>query len=198
MTAGGAADQPKRLKFAKACALAILAAISLLGPILEAAVTGRIEEYGNFAVAETFLSIAPIYWWYYVDKQERQFRAGALLNVGVIALAAIALPVYFIRSRGWKRGGIAIAAAAGVLAATLALDWLGETIGEAITSQPQTHALPVLPKPPAPRLLASNSSTTLSFTWTTGTTTSCAIRSIGLMVNAAMPRFHTETMICPW
>src|SRR5262249_2318100 len=107
MTADGAADQPKRLKFAKACALAILASSWMLGPILEAAVTGRIEEYGNLAVAETFLSIAPIYWWYYVDKQERQFRAGPLLNVGVIALAAIALPVYFIRSRGWKRGGIA-------------------------------------------------------------------------------------------
>src|SRR6185503_9864527 len=43
---------------------------------------------------------------------------------------------------------------------------------------------PVLPKPPAPRRLAPKSSTTLKATCTTGTTTSWASRSIGLMVKA--------------
>ena len=57
---------------------------------------------------------------------------------------------------------------------------------------------PVLPKPPAPRALAANSSTTSNSTCTTGTTTSCAMRSSGWIVNAALPRFHTETKICPW
>jgi hypothetical protein len=119
---------------AKVYALAILAVISLLSPILEVAITGRIEPFGKFALAETFLSIAPIYWWYYVDKEQRQFRAGPVLNVGVIGLTIIALPIYFIRSRGWKHGGLSILMAAGVLAGTFGLGWLGETIGTAIAS----------------------------------------------------------------
>jgi len=119
---------------AKTYALAILAAISLLGPMLEMVVTGRVEALSNFELAETFLSLAPIYWWYYVDKEQRQFRAGPLLNVGVIAMTIIALPIYFIRSRGWKRGSLSTAMAAGVFAAAWGLEWLGETIGEAITS----------------------------------------------------------------
>ena len=118
---------------AKSYALATLAAISLLSPIVEAAVTGRIEPFSTFALVGAFLSIAPIYWWYYVDKEQRQFRAGAILNVGVIGLAIIALPIYFIRSRGWKRGSLSAAMAAGVLLGTFGLEWLGEAIGTAIT-----------------------------------------------------------------
>ena len=119
---------------AKVYALAILAVISLVGPVLEAAVTGRVEPFSKFGLAETFLSIAPIYWWYYVDKEQRRFRAGPVLNVGVVALAIIALPVYFIRSRGWKRGSVSIVWAVGVLAVTFVLEWLGERIGTAIAS----------------------------------------------------------------
>ena len=54
-------------------------------------------------------------------------------------------------------------------------------------------AQPVLPKPPAPRALASNSSTTSNSTCTTGTTTICAMRSPGAIVNArvaAVPHRH--------
>jgi hypothetical protein len=114
------------------CALAILAGVSLLSPALEIAVTGRVEPFGNFGIADTVVSIAAIYWWYYADKEQREFRAGPLLNAGVIALALVALPVYFVRSRGWKRGGLATAVAAGFLAATFGLEWLGEEIGTAI------------------------------------------------------------------
>ena len=62
----------------------------------------------------------------------------------------------------------------------------------------RTQPLPVLPNPPGPRWLATNSSTTFNFTCTTGTTTSWAMRSIGLIVNAASDRFHSETITCPW
>jgi len=121
-------------KISKAYALAVLAVISLLGPVVEILATGRIEEWGNFALAETAVSIIPIYWWYYVDKEQMAYRAGPWLNVGVIAAAVIALPIYFIRSRGWKRGGIATAWAAVVFAVTMGLDWLGEAIGSAMVS----------------------------------------------------------------
>ena len=118
----------------KVYALVILAALSLLSPLLEVVVTGRIEPFSNFAVAENLLSIVPIYWWYYLDKEQRQFRAGPILNVGIIALTIVALPIYFIRSRGWKRGSVSIAMAGGVLIVIFFLGLLGETIGTAFSS----------------------------------------------------------------
>ena len=118
----------------KTYALAILAAISLLGPILELVATGRIEPYGNFAMAEVFVSIAPIYWWYHEDKNEVQYIAGPLMNGGVIALAIVVLPIYFIRSRGWKRGSLFILMMAVALAISIALEAAGEAIGTAIAT----------------------------------------------------------------
>ena len=118
----------------KLWALALVAAISLLGPLVEVLVTGKIEPYSKFEMAEVFLSIAPIYWWYYVDKTQMNFRAGPIQNAGVIALAIVALPVYFIRSRGWKRGSLLILMMAAVLAASLGLEELGEAIGTAVAS----------------------------------------------------------------
>jgi protein-S-isoprenylcysteine O-methyltransferase Ste14 len=74
-----------------------------------------------------------------VDKQQRNYQAGPLMNAGVVALTILALPVYFIRSRGWKRGAIATAVAALVLAITFALGELGEQIGAAGTSAHEKH-----------------------------------------------------------
>jgi len=114
-------------------ALAILAVISLLMPLLERLLTGRVEDLGAFALAQNLLSIPPIYWWYHVDKSRRQYRAGPLMNVGVAALAIAALPVYFIRSRGWKLGAIAILKGVVVVAAITLLGMLGESIGKALS-----------------------------------------------------------------
>jgi riboflavin transporter FmnP len=118
----------------KVCALAILAAISLIVPIIEVAITGRVEEFGKYALVQNLLSVPPIFWWYHVDKGQKQYRAGPLMNVGVVALAIIALPCYFIRSRGWKRGSISILKGIVVVVAITLLDILGEWIGMAIAS----------------------------------------------------------------
>jgi hypothetical protein len=115
-------------------ALAILALISLAVPLLEVLLTGRVEELGRFALAQNLLSIPPIFWWYHVDKAHKQYRAGPLMNAGVVALAIIALPVYFIRSRGWRRGSISILKGLVVVAAITLLGMLGEAIGKAITA----------------------------------------------------------------
>jgi hypothetical protein len=69
-----------------------------------------------------------------MDKQERNYQAGPLMNAGVIALAIVALPVYFIRSRGWKNGALATAIAIGFVAVTLALGEVGEKIGAVLGS----------------------------------------------------------------
>jgi hypothetical protein len=118
----------------KLVALGVLALISLISPMIEMMVTGRVEPFGKFGMAETFVSIPILFWWYHVDKQERNYKAGPLMNGGVIALAIIALPVYFIRSRGWKKGAIATAIAIAFVAGTLVLGEVGEKIGAVLGS----------------------------------------------------------------
>ena len=57
---------------------------------------------------------------------------------------------------------------------------------------------PVLPKPPVPRSLAANSSTSAKSACTTGTITIWAMRSKGSMTKLSLPRFHTDTISSPW
>jgi hypothetical protein len=127
-----AAAQGNELNRRKRYALALLAAITLVTPIVETLMTGRVEPFSNFDLGGSFLSLLPIYWWYHLDKDETGYRAGPLLNVGVAALAIVALPVYFVRSRGWKRGGVISLYALGALGVLYLLETLGEVIGEAI------------------------------------------------------------------
>ena len=118
----------------KLLALGILALLSLLSPIVETIATGRVEAFGTFGMVETVVSLVVLFWWYHLDKQERNYPAGPLMNGAVLALAIIALPVYFIRSRGWKKGALAIALALAFVGATLVLSELGEKLGEILAS----------------------------------------------------------------
>ena len=118
---------------AKRAALVILAALSFVFPLAERIVTGQVETFSTFGLAETLLGLVVLFWWYHLDKAEHGYRAGVLMNGGVLVLAMIALPVYFIRSRGWKRGSITTALAAAFLAATLLLAELGERLGAALS-----------------------------------------------------------------
>ena len=111
------------------CALAILAVISLLMPMLEMMFTGTVEDLGKWALVQNLISIPPIFWWYHVDKAEKGYRAGPLMNVGVIALTIVALPIYFIRTRGWKRGSVSVLKGIIVFAAIILLGMLGERLG---------------------------------------------------------------------
>ncbi|MDB5806254.1 MAG: hypothetical protein JWN73_3576 [Betaproteobacteria bacterium] len=112
----------------KRLSLIALALLSLLCPIAEALITGRVDgdPWGKWSIAEGVLWMPLIYCWYYVDKREQRFRAGSLQNVGVAALALIGLPVYFFRSRGFRRGGVATLKSAGVLLRLTLLDGAGE------------------------------------------------------------------------
>ena len=92
---------------------------------LEIAITGRREPFGKFASGRG-VTVILAYWWYHLDKVEHGFRAGAIQNIGVVVLTVIAIPVYFIRSRGWKRGGVAIALALGFVLLVSAVRMLVE------------------------------------------------------------------------
>lgn len=118
----------------KSLALVVLAALSFASPALERAVTGQVELLSNYGLAETALTLIVLFWWYHLDKAEQNYQAGKLMNAGVLLVAVIALPIYFIRSRGWKRGARTIGVAALFLGATFVLGELGEWLGAALTS----------------------------------------------------------------
>lgn len=66
-----------------------------------------------------------VFLWYRVDSDVHNYRRSLLLNVGVIAITAFALPYYFFRSRGPKGGFIALGWFIVALAASVALDGVG-------------------------------------------------------------------------
>jgi hypothetical protein len=124
---------PAAIRRAKAAALIALAALSFASPLAEMLATGRVETFSTYGVAETLASLVLVFWWYHLDKEQHAYQAGKLMNAGVLVLAVAALPVYFIRSRGWKRGTRTLAMAVVFLAATLALGEMGERLGAFLT-----------------------------------------------------------------
>jgi hypothetical protein len=117
------------LKAPKTIALILLGVVSLVGPFIEMLTTGKVEDFSNFDVAATLVALPLVFWWYHVDKRERDYQAGPLMNAGILVLAVVAFPIYFVRTRGWKRGAIATLLALGVFAILLGLSELGEWIG---------------------------------------------------------------------
>jgi hypothetical protein len=114
----------------KTIALALLGVVSLVGPFVEILATGRVEALSKFDLATTIVSIPLIFWWYHVDKREHDYQAGPLMNGGILAVAIVALPIYFVRTRGWKRGAVATLLAIAVFLVLLGLSELGEWVGE--------------------------------------------------------------------
>jgi hypothetical protein len=113
----------------KTLALALMAAVSFVSPLVESFATGGVEMMSSHGLVETAISIVLLFWWYHVDKDERDYTAGRLMNAGVLVLAAVALPIYFVRSRGWRRGSVTIALAASFVLATFGLGAAGEWLG---------------------------------------------------------------------
>lgn len=113
----------------KTLALALMAAISFASPLAESLATGRVETLSTFGLVETGISLVLLFWWYHLDKADQGYAAGRLMNAGVLVAAVIALPIYFVRSRGWRRGGIAIAVASAFLLVCFLLGELGEWLG---------------------------------------------------------------------
>lgn len=117
------------LRRPKPLALFMLAMISFVAPLAERWLTGRVDPFSSYGLAEMALSLVILFWWYHVDKAEHAYQAGKLLNAGVLFLAVVALPVYFIRSRGWQRGTRTTAIALLFLGVTLVLGEAGEWLG---------------------------------------------------------------------
>ena len=117
----------------KNIAIALLAALSFFSPFLEVLLTGGVEPLGKWEIAATLAALVLVFWWYHVDKAERGYRAGPLMNGGMLLVMVIALPVYLLRSRGWKRGAAATAIALVILAGLFLLEELGEWLATSLT-----------------------------------------------------------------
>jgi hypothetical protein len=90
----------------KTTALSLIAALSFIsGAVLEYTQSSDSPVELAFLGAGTLL----VFYWYHLDSSERGYKRTALLNIGVIALAILALPYYFFRSRGARGGLIAMA-----------------------------------------------------------------------------------------
>lgn len=64
------------------------------------------EYYSPVDVPSMILGGIIIFLWYYYDTEEIKYQRNILLNMSVIFIAIIALPYYFFRSRGFKKGAI--------------------------------------------------------------------------------------------
>jgi hypothetical protein len=110
--------------------LVMLALVSLLLPLGEVVIRRKAPEpLGPTTLIDVVLTTYAVYWWYLLDKRQRNFAAGSWQDLGVIFLFIVALPVYFIRSRGWGNGAVAILVMVLAVAASGVLSYVGEQIG---------------------------------------------------------------------
>jgi len=72
-----------------------------------------------------FAMVSLIFLWYRIDADERGFQRSMLLNVGIVMVAAVAVPYYLIRSRGWEEGPPAVLRAVVVFLGSVVLSAIG-------------------------------------------------------------------------
>jgi hypothetical protein len=86
----------------------------LLGLALISLIMGLVSQYfypgADFPKSDIpfiIISLFLIFYWYHLDAIENNYRRSVFLNISVIFIAILALPYYFFRSRGFKKGFIA-------------------------------------------------------------------------------------------
>jgi amino acid transporter len=84
------------------------------------------EVMSEVDVAFALIAMALVFLWYRFDSEERGYARSAFLNVMVVALAIVALPYYFFRTRGAARGLLATALLLLAAAAYTAVQYGGQ------------------------------------------------------------------------
>ena len=107
---------------------AVAASVALARSGAKPSGTG-VVPLGRWELAKTFVALVLIFWWYHVDKAEHGYRAGPLLNGGMLLAVIVAMPIYFIRSRGWRAGALTTGLAIVFLCVIFGLEEAGEWLG---------------------------------------------------------------------
>lgn len=123
---------PKRT-MKKEYILALLLVFSvLLGAVNSYLEAHHINEPLWWHFGSTFVAIGLIFAWYHADSTLRSYRRSKLLNIGVFAFAAVALPYYLIRSRERGQKGKAILKLIGFFVVVLICGALGAMLASFI------------------------------------------------------------------
>jgi hypothetical protein len=91
-----------------------------LNAVFDVAVGLPYDDLGFAIFATTGLSALFAFAWVRVDSQERDVKLGAW-GPAVALITKIALPAYFVLSRGWSRGLLATSWALAIVCAMLGL-----------------------------------------------------------------------------
>lgn len=101
--------------------------IALSGLLGLAFVAGVLEHWFASQVASTLsmahlaISIVLIFSWFYLDSRESNYQSTVALKLFIVGLTVFALPYYFFRSRGGRRGFKALGLAVLVFIAAMIL-----------------------------------------------------------------------------
>jgi hypothetical protein len=79
--------------------LGLLFVLTLLMGMAEARAVVSDPNASAMNLAVTLLFSFLCFYWYRLDSDIHQYRRGALLNVGIVMLAIVAVPYYLVRSR---------------------------------------------------------------------------------------------------
>lgn len=79
--------------------LVLLVAATVVFGVVDARDTARHVDSSGWAILCTLLFSFLSFCWYRLDSEARLYRRTALLNVGIVMLAVVAVPYYLVRSR---------------------------------------------------------------------------------------------------
>ena len=65
-------------------------------------------EPGWWVAASTVIAGALVFAWYFLDSESHKHLRSKWLNIGVVALAFVAVPYYLLRSRPKGKKGVAL------------------------------------------------------------------------------------------
>jgi len=86
----------------------LLLFLALIGGISERYAANNIPEPMWWVLLSTLLCGAIIFYWYVLDSNARGYHRSKWLNIGVVALAVVAVPYYLVRSRPAGQKGKAL------------------------------------------------------------------------------------------
>lgn len=91
---------------AKTTILVLIAIVALLSGVASQYLYPG-QPFSPSSFVFSIVGIILVFQWFRLDANARSYRRSSFLNVCVVAIAIIALPYYFFRSRGALRGLVA-------------------------------------------------------------------------------------------